>query len=251
MTAILLARVDCATDWLASNSAEGHMDRAFPIIQSEAVSSHYCWRTIGVYGDHSCKRLHEFVHCRNCPVFAGAAREALNRPNPSEVLGEERRMSVSGNERRKEARQSALVFKLGNELLGLDTQLMTEVAGDKPARRVAHRAGGLIEGLVNIRGELQLCLSLHGILGIEPQSPVSGDRSRLMVTRHDNQTWVFRVAHVRGVSSFSASQLQAPPKRLTQQLSLHVRGVVRLDGYVVSVLSSDSLFDAFQRAVFE
>jgi chemotaxis-related protein WspD len=227
------------------------VDREFPVIQSETVSAHYCWRTIGVYGDHSCKRLSEFVHCRNCPVFAGAARDALNRPNLVDALTEERRMSVKGNERRKEARQSVLVFKLGNELLGLDTQLLTEVASDRPARRVAHRAGGLIEGLVNIRGELQLCLSLHGILGIDPQAPISGDRSRLMVTRNDNQTWVFRVSHVRGVGSFSASQMQAAPKRLSQQMSLHVRGVVRLDSQVVSVLSSDSLFDAFQRAVFE
>jgi len=33
-----------------------------------------CWRRIGVSGDRSCPELAQHVHCRNCPVYAGAAQ---------------------------------------------------------------------------------------------------------------------------------------------------------------------------------
>ena len=32
-----------------------------------------CWRRIGVAGDRTCPELAQHVHCRNCPVYAGAA----------------------------------------------------------------------------------------------------------------------------------------------------------------------------------
>lgn len=221
------------------------------MIPVQTVSSHYCWRSIGVYGNRSCKRLDEFVHCRNCPVFAGAAREALNRPNPVEALEESPNKGLFADERRTEKRSSILAFKLGNEWLGINTHVLSEVATDRAARRIAHRAGGLIEGLVNIRGELQLCLSLHGILEIDQQTPASRDRSRLVVIKNENQIWVFRAGHVKGVSGFSQSQLHAPPAKISDTLRQHVLGVVRFDGATISVLNTDTLFEAFQRAVFE
>ena len=42
------------------------------------------WRLlepIGVSGDRSCPELNSHIHCRNCPVFAGAAR-----PSSTELL---------------------------------------------------------------------------------------------------------------------------------------------------------------------
>ena len=36
-----------------------------------------CWRVIGVTGDRSCPELERFIHCRNCPVLAEAARAEL------------------------------------------------------------------------------------------------------------------------------------------------------------------------------
>ena len=47
-----------------------------------------CWNRIGVYGDRSCPELSTFVHCRNCPVFAAAARSLLRPPRPEGYLAE-------------------------------------------------------------------------------------------------------------------------------------------------------------------
>src|SRR5277367_2036940 len=45
-----------------------------------------CWSKIGVAGDRSCPELKSFIHCRNCPVFATAARNFFDRPAPEGYL---------------------------------------------------------------------------------------------------------------------------------------------------------------------
>ena len=44
--------------------------------------------SIGVSGDRSCPELKTFIHCRNCPVFAAAARTFFDRPAPEGYLAE-------------------------------------------------------------------------------------------------------------------------------------------------------------------
>ena len=41
---------------------------------------------IGVTGDRSCPELERFIHCRNCPVLAEAARSFFDRPAPEGYL---------------------------------------------------------------------------------------------------------------------------------------------------------------------
>ena len=45
-----------------------------------------CWSHIGVSGDRTCPELSSFIHCRNCPVFAAAARTFFDRPAPEGYL---------------------------------------------------------------------------------------------------------------------------------------------------------------------
>ncbi len=47
-----------------------------------------CWNEIGIRGDQSCPELVTAIHCRNCSVFAAAARNFLDRPAPAGYLAE-------------------------------------------------------------------------------------------------------------------------------------------------------------------
>jgi chemotaxis-related protein WspD len=53
---------------------------------------------------------------------------------------------------------SMLVFRLGREWLALPATSLVEVTALRPLHRVPHRTSGVLEGLVNIRGQLQLCV---------------------------------------------------------------------------------------------
>ncbi len=67
-----------------------------------------------------------------------------------------------------------LVFRLGDEWLALPVGVLVEVTRPRPPHRVPHR-GGLLAGVVNIRGELHLCVRFDLLLGDHRERPGLGE----------------------------------------------------------------------------
>ena len=193
-----------------------------------------CWNRIGVWGDRSCPELPPVVHCRNCPVFAEASRSFLDTPSPDTYLAEWTERLADPIEEAATDLQSVLIFRLGEEWLALRVQVLVEVTNPRPIHRIPHRAG-LVAGLVNIRGELHLCVHLGQLLGIPLQdsgesksgagapSPSAG--ARLMVVRGEGDPWVFPVDEVAQVHRFSAAQLTETPATLSRAAGRLTLGV--------------------------
>lgn len=211
-----------------------------------AVELDHCWRRIGVVGgDHSCERLAEALHCRNCPVFAAAARTLLQRESPVEPSPE-----WNAPDSRLQGRASALVFRLGAQWLGLPPALIVEVAPNRDVRRLAHRTAGRIEGLVNVRGELRLCVSLVELLGLGTRA--AGDaRARLVLVQDDDQVLAFRCDEMLGLSSYPSADAQPPPDTLPAALRSVVAGMLPLDQHHVALLDGAALTRLLRQAVFE
>ena len=144
-----------------------------------------CWSHIGVSGDRTCPELSSFIHCRNCPVFAAAARTFFDRPAPEGYLeswGSWLTGSLSGDRdadrsdaaetpiQSEEGKVSVLIFRLGVEWLAFRTQTVAEVTTPRPVHIVPHRTNEIFLGLVNLQGQVQLCVSLHGLLGVTAMS---------------------------------------------------------------------------------
>jgi len=71
---------------------------------------------------------------------------------------------------------------------------------------VCHIAPALNSGIVNIRGQLQVCVRLEGLLGLPAPAegiPVATSTARLLVVERAGDRgpdrWVFRVDEVAGV----------------------------------------------------
>src|SRR5262245_31452140 len=134
-----------------------------------------CWNRIGTSGDGSCPELRTHIHCRNCPVFASAARTFFDRPAPGGYLAEWTQWLAQSEEPGgREALTTGerdgvgvLIFRLGQEWLAFRTQAVAEVTLPRPVHRIPHRSNDVLIGLVNLRGQLQLCISLSGLLGVE------------------------------------------------------------------------------------
>ena len=62
---------------------------------------------------------------------------------------------------------SVLIFRLGAEWLAFRTQAVAEVTTPRPVHRIPHRSNQILSGLVNLQGQVQLCVSLHGLLGVD------------------------------------------------------------------------------------
>jgi chemotaxis-related protein WspD len=246
-----------------------------PLFQdSQRAAFDACWRRIGVGGDGSCPELANHVHCRNCPTFAQAATQLFERP-PGDLALQTGMAGLSSLEARRQiererrARRSLLVFALGEESFGLDQQWVAEIAPVKPATRIAHRAGGLLEGLVNVRGELHLRISLERLLRIEAhvvgaKTSVRRGIARLVIVRraqtqgggigaHAQACWTFAASHVQGVEHAAADDIEPPPAAMPEPWEGLVEGLVRLPSQRearVYLLRAQALIEAFDNAVY-
>lgn len=208
-----------------------------------------CWNKIGVSGDGSCPELNKYVHCRNCPVFGSAARFFFHRPAPVEYLQEWASLlaqpAVSGS-----ADQSGLlVFRLGVEWLAIDILNSLEVTSIRPIHRVPHRSNAVFSGLVNLRGQLHPCVSLHGLLGIDSIDPNTNPTiaPRLILIRKDGETWAFPADEVAGVQRIERSDLLNVPSTLANPSGSYSRAVLSWLHRSVNVLDEPRLFLALRR----
>ncbi len=173
-----------------------------------------CWNEVGVYGNGRCSKLPEFIHCRNCPAFAAAGVQLLDRALPADY----RRNLTEHFAARKtdpEAGNASLVlFRIEAEWLALPTLVFQEVTDRRTVHSLPHRHEGVILGLANVRGELLLVVSLGHLLGLDevpPHEVLRAQHHRLLVAAWDNQRVAFPAAEVHGPLGFHASDLKPPP----------------------------------------
>ncbi len=220
-----------------------------------------CWSRIGVSGDRSCPELIPLVHCRNCPVFAAAARNFFNRPAPEGYLEEwsrwlarsddrdasklDKRHEDSEGLRSQSAVLSVLIFRLGAEYLAFRIDALAEVSRLHPVHRVPHRSNQILAGLVNLRGQVELCVSLHGLLGAD----ASAAPTRLVVLhdRDRRETWAFPVDEVLGVERISRSHRHGVPSTLVNPAVGFSQAVLAWNGRSVGLLDEQRIFAALRR----
>jgi chemotaxis-related protein WspD len=240
-----------------------------------------CWNTIGVRGDRSCPELAKVVHCQNCPVFAAAGRRFLDAPFPPGYLEEWTQRLAAPVEDQAVNLESVLVFRIVDEWLALPVHVLVEVTTARPIHRVPYRAG-LLAGLVNIRGELYLCVHLAKLLGIQtpggdgpgavrpstddpgarqlPARPLPNGRAqavpepsrsavppaRLLVVRRDTDCWVFPVDAVEKVVRIPRDNMGPPPATVGRAVAHLSRGVTSWNGRPVGLLDDARLFEALR-----
>ena len=180
----------------------------------------YCWRKIGVYaGDHSCTRLLEVVHCRNCDVFSAAARSVMLRE--TDQLDDD----VAWVPEIAAVVRSALLLRIGGVRIGLPVACVIEIAADAPLRRVPHRSGRAVAGLTNVRGQLHLTLVPERLFGLEisasaQEVPENHVRPRIVLMHAVVGAPVaLRADHVVGVHGFALDALGPVPESLPARLA--------------------------------
>ena len=212
-----------------------------------------CRNTIGVWGDCSCPELQVHVHCRNCPVYSDAAAALLDRPVPAEFAIDRARDFEASKAVDERETQSVVVFRLGPEWFALPTSVVAEVAERRVIHSVPHRRG-IVLGVVNVRGELLVCVSLGRLLGLEPVSePLPGvsrtDHGRLLVVRRDGVRAVLPADEVGGVQRFHPRELKEVPTTVSKAATAHSRAVLSWSGHVVGLLDDHLLFRTLHRSV--
>ena len=217
-----------------------------------------CWNRIGVRGDNSCPKLKDYFRCLNCPTFASAASALLDRPVSAagaHRAGDAQLPSQADSKDtlrrgRGDATASMLVFRIGEEWLGLPTTSIVEVIEARTVHSLPHQANQAVLGLINIRGALKICVSLGRMLGI---SVTGGDTAhagqRLLVVTHEEQILAFPVNEVAGVHAYAADAAQLPPSTVAHAGTAYTQAVIDWRGKKIGLLDCGLLFYALNRSL--
>ncbi|MFZ5831608.1 MAG: chemotaxis protein CheW [Planctomycetota bacterium] len=216
-----------------------------------------CWVRIGVQGDRSCPRLPQVIHCHNCPVHAEAGRRLFDREASPGYLEECTRQIAESETSTTAATLPLLVFRIGPEWLALDARVIVEVVELRTIHRVPNRTDRLLLGIANIRGELELCISLRDLLGIDSATTdaTAGKEStaesteRLVVVEQDQDRWVFPVDEVEGVHHIPVSAMENLPHTVEKSPRFYSEAILTHAKKRVGVLSTTRLFPALERTV--
>lgn len=214
----------------------------------------HCWNTIGVWGAETprCVELQRLAHCRNCNVFVEAGHALLDRRPPEEYLEEWTEALAGEKETGIKDAISVVVFRLGQEWMALGTDIFREVAEMGDIHKIPHCNDAVLMGLVNIRGELQLCFSLHVLFNIETpedSTPPSGTKvsKRMLVAERDKSCWIFPVDEVYGICRYDPNDLQNVPATVSKAAASYTKGVFHLAEKNIGHLDDALLFGALNR----
>lgn len=233
------------------------MPAAAAISAADAVNGiDECWREIGVRGDQSCPKLETHLHCRNCPTHAQIARQLLDRPLPPGYREEWTRLFArpADDEGDRGAPVNMLIFRLGAEWLGLPAAICQEIAELRPIHSLPHRRSAAIRGIVNVRGELLVCVSLSELLGIDTETSVRSEGRlaafrRLVVTGEEGRRSAFEVDEVHGLHSFDGHSLGPVPATIGKATASVVTGVLAWNDRAVGCLDESRLIDLIDRSI--
>jgi chemotaxis-related protein WspD len=213
-----------------------------------------CWNEIGVWSAApSCVLLAQVTHCHNCDVFARAGRGLLDQCPPDDYLAAWKRDLAEAKQLGSDATLSLFVFRVGAEWLALPTAVIDEVADVLPIRMLPHRTGGLLSGLVNVRGELTLCFSMKLLLGLTTDGVAAVRcalqlvQPRMIVLRGEDGRWVFAADEVWGIFRTSDGAMREAPVTISRDAAAHVRGIVGWEHGDISCLDQKLLFATLQR----
>jgi chemotaxis-related protein WspD len=210
-----------------------------------------CWAEIGIYGNSSCPELQRHVHCRNCGVYAQVGSDLLNRPLPADYLKTCTEQIAKERPLREHTSHSALPFRIGSEWLAFPTAFFQEITERRPIHFFPH-SSKLVLGIVNVRGELLLCISLGHALGftqLPPHSRLRSEYERLLVLTWNGDRIAFPVDEVHGPQRFYPEHIKAPPPGIARPSSGFSESVLQWQQRTLVLLDLDLVFSAIHRSL--
>jgi chemotaxis-related protein WspD len=211
------------------------------------VGDRGCWTRTGVWGDRTCVDLPHVVHCRNCGVYSAGGRGLLDRAAPDDYIDSWTDALAEDRASAQTAAVPYLVFRVGDTWLAFRAANLREITATTAIRSVPHRPREILLGLVNIRGELFPCLSLHALFGEERAAP--SRTSCFLVARSGSEDWVFPVDQVDGIHDVPGGSLAPLPSTLDNVEVVYTSGLVRCSDKTVAIIDEELLFSSLKRRI--
>jgi chemotaxis-related protein WspD len=181
------------------------------------------------------------------PASTSGASRLLDREAPADYVREWTERIAAEKKVVDAGTTSVLIFRVGLECLALPTSIFQEVAEECPVHSLPHHLGGILVGLVNIRGELLICFSLEALLSLEKPADEKKETARrvyhrLLVVNRSGDRLAFPVDEVYCVHRYHPRELRAVPDTLSRKTATYTLGILPWQNRTVGCLDDQLLF---------
>ncbi len=220
-----------------------------------------CWKIIGVWRQEdrlTCPQLEHVIHCRNCEVFTQAGRTLLERAVPDNYKQEWTHVLALKKEEELVGTISVVIFRIEGEWLAISTQLLDEIIDVEYVQSllhtIPHRRNPVLMGVINVHGEIWLCVSVKDLLGLEAMEPQQAEPERntykrMMVIQGDADRWVFPVDEIHGIYRVHPKTFQNVPVTVAKAKTTFTKGIFQWDQRQVAFLDDELLLHNLARSV--
>jgi len=225
------------------------------IQKSTMVSEANYWKTIGVWGQSErmrCPTLAKVIHCRNCEVFTQAGRNLLERDLSVTYQNEWTRVLSEKKEEVLPNTIAVVIFRIADEWLGLPAKLFEEVIDPERHHQVPHRHNPVLMGVINVHGEIQLCVSLQELLGIAEQKERPSQRNvykRMIMVNSESGYWVFPADEIHGIVRIHPQIFQNTPVTVSKDKAAFTKALFKWNDKDVAFLDDELLFYYLNKSV--
>jgi chemotaxis-related protein WspD len=206
-----------------------------------------CWNKIGVMGDRTCSELERVIHCRNCSVYSTAGQQLLDRDLPADYRRDWSELLSREKESRSQNKTSVIIFRIGEEWLALPTRVFQEVTQGRPIHSLPHRQHEVVLGVINVRGELLVCVCLGRLLGIKRDDDLPPNR--LVVAEWQGSILTFPVDEIHGVHRYSREELKEAPATLARANASFTLGMLAWQDKMAGCLDENLVFSMLNRSL--
>jgi chemotaxis-related protein WspD len=154
------------------------------------------------------------------------------------------------------ASASCFVFRLGSEWLALPMALLDEVVAARATHSLPHRRGAVKIGVLSVRGDILVHVSLAGLLGIPddeaaPPSANGHRRSapRVVVLADGRGRLAISVDEVMGIHRYDPVVLRPVPATLGQAMISYASALLAVGDRIVGVLDGSRVLASLSHAL--
>jgi chemotaxis-related protein WspD len=185
--------------------------------------------------------------------FMRGTLQLLNREPPEDYRRELTERIANRKPEQTPGSHSVVVFRIGPEWLALPTRVFQEVAGDCVVHAVPHRRNEVLIGLINLRGELLVCVSLGALLGLAQETSgqsanAKSGKTRILVASLHGNRLAIPVDEVGNVVRFAEGDLRAMPATLSHGGVPFTIGLLPWEGKMAGCLDEARLFRELEQS---
>lgn len=145
-----------------------------------------------------------------------------------------------------------IVFRCTQQWFALAAQMFERICTSRPIRAVPFRTNDTFRGLVNIDGELSLCVSLPAILGFPEMTDCrrrSSPRRRLCLISYRRERVAFEVDELLGYRKIPRNSFISAPANSIVTPATHTDSFCTLEGKLIGLLDTNKFSASIRRAL--